>query len=80
MQQLYGLTPAESRVADLLLEGLEVRDAAERLCITLETARFHLKRVLAKTGTHRQTELMRLMLSLPGYWASGGTVSREPLK
>ena len=80
MQQLYGLTPAESRVADLLLEGLEVRDAAERLCITLETARFHLKRVLSKTGTHRQTELMRLMLSLPGYWASGGTVSREPLK
>lgn len=65
MQQLYGLTPAESRLADLLLEGLEVREAAERLLITLETARFHLKRILAKTGTHRQTELMRLMLSLP---------------
>jgi DNA-binding CsgD family transcriptional regulator len=34
--------------------------------ITLATARFQLKRVLAKTGTHRQSELMRLMLSLPG--------------
>jgi DNA-binding CsgD family transcriptional regulator len=33
--------------------------------LTLETARFHVKRVLAKTGTKRQTELMRLMLSLP---------------
>jgi DNA-binding CsgD family transcriptional regulator len=66
MRMLYGLTPTESRVAGLLLEGLEVRTVAERLGITLETARFHLKRVLAKTDTRRQTELMRLMLSLPG--------------
>ncbi len=66
MRQLYGLTPAESRLADLLMGGLEVRDGAERLHITLGTARFHLKRVLEKTGVHRQTELMRLMISLPG--------------
>jgi DNA-binding CsgD family transcriptional regulator len=65
MRQLYRLTPAECRLADLLLEGLDVREAAERLRITLETARFHLKRVLSKTGARRQTELMRLMLSLP---------------
>jgi len=66
MQQLYGLTPTESRLADLLVEGLDVRDAAGRLRITLETTRFHLKRIFAKTGTRRQTELLRLMLSLPG--------------
>jgi len=66
LRQLYGLTPSEARVADLLLEGSEVREAAERLGITLETCRFHIKRVLAKTGTRRQAELIRLMLSLPG--------------
>lgn len=66
MQQLYALTPTEARLADLLLQGIDVRAAAERLQTTLETTRFHLKRVLAKTGTGRQTELMRLMLSLPG--------------
>ena len=66
MRMLYGLTPTESRLADLLLEGLEVRGIADRLDITIETARFHLKRVLAKTGSRRQTELMRLMLSLRG--------------
>jgi DNA-binding CsgD family transcriptional regulator len=66
MRHLYALTPTESRLADLLLGGLEVRDIAHRLTITLGTARFHLKRVLVKTGTRRQTELMRLMLSLPG--------------
>ena len=48
------------------MEGREVREAAELLSITLETCRFHLKRILAKTGTSRQTELLRLMLSLPG--------------
>jgi DNA-binding CsgD family transcriptional regulator len=67
LRQLYRLTPTECRVADLLLEGLDVRDAAVRLAITLETARFHVKRVLAKTGARRQSELMRLMLSLPAY-------------
>ena len=66
LRDLYGLTPTESRLADLLLQGFEVREAAEALHTTLETTRFHLKRVLAKTGTRRQSELMRLMLSLPG--------------
>jgi len=66
MRQLYGLTPTEARLADLLLEGLEVREIAERTGTTLETARFHLKRVLSKTGARRQMELVRLMLSLPG--------------
>lgn len=63
---LYSLTPTESRFADFLLRGLEVREAADQMRITFETARYHLKRVLAKTGTGRQSELMRLMLSLPG--------------
>jgi DNA-binding CsgD family transcriptional regulator/PAS domain-containing protein len=66
LRNLYRLTPTESRLADSLLQGLEVREAADRLRTTLETARFHLKRILAKTGTRRQSELMRLMLSLPG--------------
>jgi DNA-binding CsgD family transcriptional regulator/PAS domain-containing protein len=63
---LYALTPAEARLADMLLQGLELGEAASRMKITYETARFQLKRVLSKTGTHRQSELMRLMLSLPG--------------
>lgn len=70
MRQLYGLTPAEARLADRLLEGLDVREIAEQSGITLETARFHVKRVLGKTGTRRQSELMRLMLSLPGLVAT----------
>lgn len=66
MRSLYGLTPTESRLADLLLEGCDVSEAADRAGVTRETGRFHLKRIMAKTGTRRQTELVRLMLSLPG--------------
>lgn len=62
---LYALTPMEAKIADLLLKGMEVREVANTLSITFETARFHTKRVLNKTGARRQTELMRLMLSLP---------------
>jgi DNA-binding CsgD family transcriptional regulator len=66
LRALFALTPAEARVADLLLQGREMQEVANGLRLTLETARFHTKRVLSKTGTRRQTELMRLMLSLPG--------------
>jgi DNA-binding CsgD family transcriptional regulator len=65
LKALYGLTPTEVRLADLLLEGADLRKIAERLGMTIETTRFHTKRVLAKTGTRRQNELIKLMLSLP---------------
>lgn len=66
LRRLYRLSPTEGRMADLLADGHEVIGAAAQLGITLETARFHVKRVLAKTNTRRQTEFMRLVLSLPG--------------
>lgn len=66
LRVLYGVTPAESRVADLLLQGLEVREISERLGTTLEATRFQVKQLLDKTDTRRQTELIRLMLGLPG--------------
>jgi len=66
MRVLYGLTPTEIRVAEHLLAGRDARELAGRMHITLETARFHVKRVLGKTGMRRQPELMRLMLLMPG--------------
>jgi DNA-binding CsgD family transcriptional regulator len=66
LRSLYHLTPTEGRLADLLAEGHEIRRASAQLGITYETARFHLKKVLVKTGARRQSELARLMLSLPG--------------
>lgn len=65
LRALYGLSPAEARIADLLAEGLTVREIADRLTASLETTRFHTKKILAKTGARRQAELMRLMVALP---------------
>lgn len=64
--RLFSLSPTEGRVADLLLQGLNIGVIANRLKVTEGTARGYVKSILAKTGTRRQSELMRLMLSLPG--------------
>jgi DNA-binding CsgD family transcriptional regulator len=62
LMQAYGLTPAEAALVRCLLQGHDVAATAEQLRITLETARTHLRRVLLKTGTHRQSDLVRLLL------------------
>jgi len=62
LMQAYGLTSAEVEVTRLMLQGRTVSEAAQDLGIQVETARTHLQHVLAKTGTHRQSELMRLLL------------------
>ena len=62
---LYSLTASEARVADLLAKGYDVKEIAGHLHLTLETARFYLKSILAKTNTRRQVDLLRLVLSIP---------------
>jgi DNA-binding CsgD family transcriptional regulator len=61
---MFGLTPAESRLAEMLVSGLTVQEAALQLFISAHTAKTHLKRILSKTGTRRQSELVSLLLSI----------------
>ncbi len=56
----YGITNAETRLLELLAEGLTVLEAGQLLEVSSNTARTHLRNLFAKTGTHRQAELMRL--------------------
>jgi DNA-binding CsgD family transcriptional regulator len=65
LSTLYGLTPAECRLADLLLEELDLGAVAERMRVTIGTARFMLKAIFHKTETRRQSHLVRLLMSLP---------------
>lgn len=60
--RLYRLTPAEARVAAELLAEKSPREAAEALGVSYETTRLHVKRILAKAGVRRQSELVRLLL------------------
>jgi DNA-binding CsgD family transcriptional regulator len=61
VQGLFDLAPAEAKLAALVASGHQPREAAVRLGITEETARTTLKRVLVKTGTARQAELVGLL-------------------
>lgn len=60
---LFGLTPTESRLAVMLADGGSLQGIAAELGITEQTARTYSKRVFAKTGTSRQAELVRLVLT-----------------
>ncbi|HXW69972.1 MAG TPA: helix-turn-helix transcriptional regulator [Methylocella sp.] len=59
----FGLTVAESELASEILKG-DGRAAAARRCrISDSTAKTHLASIFSKTGTHRQGELIRLLLN-----------------
>jgi DNA-binding CsgD family transcriptional regulator len=60
---LYQLTPAETRVAELLAKGETLAAIAGRLGSSPHTVRTHLNRVFDKTGCHRQADLVRLLSS-----------------
>jgi DNA-binding NarL/FixJ family response regulator len=48
-----------------LAQGLRLEDAAENGQVSLNTMRTHLRRIFCKTGTDRQADLVRLILSGP---------------
>jgi DNA-binding CsgD family transcriptional regulator len=66
LRTVFGLTPTECRLAQLLLEGLDMGAASQQLRVTAATARFMLKRIFNKTACHRQSQLIRLLSLLPG--------------
>lgn len=63
---LFNLTPAEVRVAMLLLEGLDLRQISERTAASYETVRSQIKSVYRKLGVKRQSQMVRLLSMLPG--------------
>lgn len=58
------LTPAEAGVVAALCGGESVAEHATRSGISLHTARTLLRNAMAKTETHRQAELVSLVLSI----------------
>lgn len=59
----FGLSRSEMRLAALLCDGFSLKDAAQALGWTLETARSGSKQIFARTGTTGQTDLIRLLLT-----------------
>ncbi|MBP8924238.1 MAG: helix-turn-helix transcriptional regulator [Pseudomonadales bacterium] len=70
LRQLYRLSESEVQVCWRLANGETLEDIAESMNIGKETVRSQLKRIFAKTGTSRQSELVRLVLVGPALWAT----------
>ena len=63
LRSLYRLTPTETELALLLVDGLTLDEAAETLGIAKNTARAHLRGIFGKTGATRQAVLVKTLLN-----------------
>ena len=64
LAKLYGLTASEVRVLDAVMRVSGIRALADLLGISQATVKTHLHNVFRKTGTNRQSELVKLIAGL----------------
>jgi len=65
VRALFELTPAEYRVATLLVDGHGPTAIAKMVGVSRNTVKSQLASIYRKTGTSRQAQLVRLLLHLP---------------
>jgi DNA-binding CsgD family transcriptional regulator len=63
---VFGLSPTQKRVAELISEGLTLEGIAALLGVSLNTARTHLNRIFEKTGVRTRPALTRVLLMAAG--------------
>lgn len=61
---VYGITPAQMRVARLIVDGHDMVAVAKHLGVSINTARTHLQRMYDRTGVRTQAALVRALLSV----------------
>ncbi|MDH4585188.1 PAS domain-containing protein [Pseudomonas sp. BN415] len=66
LADLFQLSPAELRLAELVTQGLAPEACAERLNVSINTIRTQLRALFRKTETERQAELANLFTRLQG--------------
>jgi DNA-binding CsgD family transcriptional regulator len=62
LKDRFDLTPAEARLVARLMTGESLRSCAKALGIQYATLRCQLKSVFQKTQTHRQAELVMVVI------------------
>jgi len=62
LRHLYGYTKSEARLAQLVVQECEPRQAARAMGVTYGTARVYLKVVFEKAGVHSQAQLVARIL------------------
>lgn len=64
LRRLFGLTRTEAAVARLVVSGQGLGPIGEQLTLSRDTVKTHLRSIFLKTDTHRQAELVRLLLAV----------------
>ena len=67
LSSLYGLTRAEIRLVEELVQGITLEQIAEKYQISKHTLRVQIKSVFRKTGVNRQLDLVKLVLTELGH-------------
>ena len=62
-REVYRLSPAQVRLARLIVDGHDLAGAAELLSVSINTLRTQLQRIFDKTGVRNQAALVRSLLS-----------------
>lgn len=66
--RIFGLTKAEAKLTLAIVNGMTASEYADQNGVSINTAYSQIKEVLAKTGTRRQAELVKLVLEhAPGH-------------
>lgn len=69
LEQSFGLTAAEARLAGHMLEGGGLQGYMRDRSVTIHAARFLLKSIYAKTGVRNQAELTAYLREAPLGWS-----------
>ncbi|OBV38380.1 helix-turn-helix transcriptional regulator [Janthinobacterium psychrotolerans] len=65
LRHFYGMTVAEARLTEALVNGYSLQEYATRQEISIHTARTQIKTATAKAGAQRQVDLVRIVLTGP---------------
>ncbi|GAA0553766.1 DNA-binding CsgD family transcriptional regulator [Rhizomicrobium palustre] len=68
-EAVFGLSEAERRVAERLLQGQSVTEISQSLGRTISTIRSELKSMFRKMDINRQAQAIQALLSFPGFTA-----------
>lgn len=65
LRTLFGLSPAECRLALLSADGRSLAEISQELGVSRNTLKTQIASIYAKTGVSRQSQLVRLLLQFP---------------
>jgi DNA-binding CsgD family transcriptional regulator len=61
LQKIFGLTPAEAKIAIEIARGRSLEEIAQEASLSIATVRKQLASIFTKTNTHRQAGLVALL-------------------